>query len=132
VSEPSHALPAPKVDGGFTVIEMLVVIVLIAVLLGVAVPAYLGFRDRTADSAAKTNLRNALTAATAYHEDHGTFTGKQSTDLLAIDPGISMTLTVASAKRSSFCLTDTVGGRTWSVAGPHPKTVDYRASDDCS
>jgi type IV pilus assembly protein PilA len=122
----------PRVDGGFTVIEMLVLIVIIGVLLAIAVPAYLGFRDRTANSTAKSDLRAALPAATAYHQDHGTYTGMQSTDLLAIDPGISTALTVTSAKRSSFCLTDTVSGRTWSVAGPHPANSDYRQSDDCS
>jgi type IV pilus assembly protein PilA len=119
-------------DGGFTVIEMLVLIVIVGVLLAIAVPAYLGFRDRTASSTAKSNLRAALPAATAYREDHGTYRGMDSTDLLAIDPGISTTLTVTSAGRSSFCLTDTVSGRTWSVAGPHPTSSAYRKSDDCS
>jgi type II secretory pathway pseudopilin PulG len=122
----------PNAEQGVTVIEMLVLIIIVGALLAVAVPAYLGFRDRTASSTAKANLRAALPAATAYREDHRTFKGMQSTDLLAIDPGVSTTLVVAAAKRSSFCLTDTVSGRTWSVAGPHPTSSDYRESDDCS
>jgi type IV pilus assembly protein PilA len=122
----------PRVEGGFTVIEMLTLIIVIGILLAIAVPAYLGFRDRTANSTAKSNLRAALPAATAYFQDHGTYRGMQSTDLIALDPGISSTLTVAAAKRASFCLTDTVSGRTWSVAGPHPADSDYHQSDDCS
>jgi Tfp pilus assembly protein PilE len=122
----------PNAEQGVTVIEMLVLIVIVGVLLAVAVPAYLGFRDRTASNTAKANLRAALPAAGAYYEDHGTFKGMESTDLLAIDPGVSMTLTVAAAKRSSFCLTETVSGRTWSVAGPHPTSSDYHQGDDCS
>lgn len=122
----------PRAEQGFTVIEMLVLIIIIGILLAVAVPAYLGFRDRTANSTAKANLRSALPAASAYYQDNGTYKGMQSTDLLALDPGISQTLTVAASRRSSFCLTDTVSGRTWSVAGPNPTSSDYHQSDDCS
>ena len=126
-----HSLD-PRVEQGFTVIEMLTLIIIIGILLAIAVPAYLGFRDRTANSTAKANLHAALPAASAYYQDHGTFKGMQSTDLIAIDPGISSTLTVSSAKRSSFCLTETVSGRTWSVTGPDPTGSDYHQSDDCS
>lgn len=122
----------PRAEQGFTVIEMLVLIIIVGILLAVAVPAYLGFRDRTAASAAKANLRAAVPAATAYYQDHGTYKGMQSTDLLAIDPGVSETLSVTDTRHSSYCLTDTVSGRTWSMAGPHPTDSSYHQNSDCS
>jgi hypothetical protein len=39
---------------------------------------------------------------------------------------------VASATESSFCLTDTVNGKTWSVLGPAPTGADYKNNDDCA
>ena len=68
-----------RLDGnteqGFTLIELLVVIIIIGILLAIAVPSYLGFRDRAANNAMKANLRAALPSAEAYYADNGSYTG---------------------------------------------------------
>ena len=119
-------------ERGFTLIELLVVIIIIGILLAIAVPSYLGFRDRAANNASKANLRAALPSAEAFYADNGTYAGMDAADLVAIDSGVSPTLTVAAAGAATYCLTDTVSGKTWSVAGPGPSSADFHPSNNCA
>jgi type IV pilus assembly protein PilA len=125
-------------EDGFTAIELLVVIIIIGILLAIAVPSYLGFRDRAANNETKANLRAALPVAEAYRGDDapaggaGAYTGMTAEKLMAIEPSLSPTLTVTSATASTYCLTDSVSGKTWSVAGPRPSSGDFVPNDTCT
>ena len=61
-------------QGGFTLIELMVVLLVIAVLLAIAVPTFLGARRRAQDRAAQSNVRNAHVAELVVYSDNQEFT----------------------------------------------------------
>ncbi len=50
-------------DGGFTLIELMVVVLITAILIAIAIPTFPGARQRSQNRAAQSSDRNALTAA---------------------------------------------------------------------
>lgn len=135
-------------DRGFTLIELMVVVLIIAILLAIAVPTFLGARERANNRAAQSNLRNANTNALVFYTDHQQFTDDPD-EMRSLDASLGYTNVLASATHNNVYVTvpaagtyvplDTVYLATKSVNGPcfwirtvGDKAEPRFAQNDCS
>ena len=100
-------------EGGFTLIELMVVVLIIAILIAIAIPTFLGARRRAQDKQAQSNLRNALTAQKAYYVDNQAYAADDDATELAALQAIESSLSwdsVTAATRGVDVVSPAAGG----------------------
>ncbi|HTW21843.1 MAG TPA: prepilin-type N-terminal cleavage/methylation domain-containing protein [Mycobacteriales bacterium] len=114
---------ADATDAGFSMIELLVVIIIIGVLAAIAIPVFLSQRDKGYDVAVKSDLVAAANAEEAYSTDFNTYTDSAS-QLKSAEgfkfsqageySGGTPAMTIVSAGSKGYCITATAAsGNTW-------------------
>ncbi len=96
-------------EEGFTLVELMVVVLIIAILVAIAIPTFLGARESAQDRAAQSDLRNALTAEKVFYVDNEIYTADTAAGgaLELIEPSIdwtAITVTVNAADDQDVCL----------------------------
>lgn len=105
-----------RAEAGFTLVELIVVIVVMAILTAVAFGFSAGAREKAEDATARANLRTAIPAIESYRADTGGYAGMTAAVLQAqYSPGISG-ITVVSAGPNSYCVR--ADAAAWFKAGP--------------
>ena len=62
-----------KKEKGFTLVELMVVIIILAVLTGIAIPSYLALRNRARIQATRSEMQNIATALEMYAADNDAY-----------------------------------------------------------
>jgi type IV pilus assembly protein PilA len=100
-------------EGGFTLIELMVVLLIIAILLAIAIPTFLGVTNTAGDRAAQSNLTNALTEAKALYQVNQAYSGTGGaytyTAFQSQAPEFTWTSTSCSASTAGNCISFAVG-----------------------
>jgi type IV pilus assembly protein PilA len=63
-----------KLRKGFTLIELLIVVVIIGILAAIAIPKFANTKSKAYVTAAKSDLRNLVTAEEAFFADSSAYT----------------------------------------------------------
>src|SRR5579872_5299327 len=86
-------------EAGFTLIELMVVLLIMAILLAIAIPTFLGVKSGAQDRAVQSNLTNALTSAKAGYANGGSYQSAataESSPLSSAEPNITFEVGTAN------------------------------------
>jgi type IV pilus assembly protein PilA len=126
-------------EEGFTLIELMVVVLIIAILIAIAIPTFLGARERAQDRAAQSDLRNGLTAEKVFYTDNEVYSDVVA-DMSDIEPSLDwggdLSFTIGTADGVADALVcleqDSKSGTTFALAdvavGPNAGTYYNRGA----
>jgi len=92
-------VPQTRNSRGFTIVELLIVIVIIGILAGLVLVAYNGVQDRSRASIAQTDLNNAKKRLVIYQARNGAY---PVTYQQLIDAGMHFSKSVYEVNRSGY------------------------------
>jgi type IV pilus assembly protein PilA len=122
-------------ESGFTLVELLVVMLILGLLAAIAIPSFFNQRDKAKDADAKAGVRTAQTAIETYATDNGgSYTGADATDLRAIEQtlnDVNLTAVTPTSGGDGYTITATsTTGNTFSITRANTGVTTYPCDTD--
>ncbi len=106
-------------ESGFTLVELLVVMLILGILAAIAIPAFFNQKQKANDSQAKAMAHSAQVAMETYSTDNsGSYAGVTLSTLQGIEP----TLTIAASTTKPYLSAPTVTSNSYSIVVNSPVT----------
>ncbi|HJQ75121.1 MAG TPA: prepilin-type N-terminal cleavage/methylation domain-containing protein [Gaiellaceae bacterium] len=119
-------------ERGLTLLELLIVLMIVGILLGIAVPAYLHFSDKAHETAAAADVREAEFPAASYYSDHSSYSGMTKAQLRTYDSGLSPRIETVTGGSNHFCISALDGASYAHVVGPGGSVVQQESTNFCA
>lgn len=119
-----------KKQHGFTIVELLIVVVVIAILAAITIVAFNGVQNRARIAVVQADLKSAVTQIGIIYADLGSYPPNIST----LKRGSSTVLHYASTSPSSFCVSagDNSGNNWYRISSTEPLTAGACADGGAS
>ena len=107
---------------------------IIAILIAIAIPTFLGARTRAQNRAAQASLRNALAAAKSIYTDTQSYATAEATGLAAVEPSLTYKAKGADSTGPNDVSADgtTTSSNIWSAAALSASGTCFWIKDDVS
>jgi type IV pilus assembly protein PilA len=117
-------------EGGFTLVELLVVMLILGLLAAIAIPSFFNQRDKARDADAKADARTAQTAIETYATDNnGSYADASPEALRDIEATLNDADIAVNSTVSTYEITATSAtGNTFTIA----RNADGETSFDCT
>ena len=118
-------------EAGFTLVELLVVMLILGILAAIAIPAFFNQKEKANDSQAKAYAHSAQVAMETYATDNGgSYTNANVNALTAIEPtltgaGANLNPTVQGPQAYTIAVTSPVTGNVFSIVRGATGTLSY-------
>jgi type IV pilus assembly protein PilA len=106
-------------EAGFTLIELMVVLVIMGILMAIAIPTFLGVTSTANDTSTQSNLSNVITSAKAIYARTDSYppTLTMAKDLQKDEPEFKFTTSAGTAALTSSAKQNTIAVLTGTTTG---------------
>jgi type II secretory pathway pseudopilin PulG len=117
-------------EEGFTLVEVIFVVLFIGILMGIAIPSYLVHRQGTQDRATQQQLRNALLAAKVEFVDPESYATIDAAELNSLEVNMTFVDANVPSTASRVISVDPVSSKVWVAAALSDSSTCFAIKDD--